>query len=284
MSTISVSLPADGETIDVADYNTPINTIVNEINGNLDNSNIDAAAAIDGSKLADNSVDITSKASSFDGWIEVADSWVYASATTITVPTNATTKYSVGDKIKLVQSGNTKYFYITGVAATVLTITGGTDYTLANEAISAINYSKAETPLGFPQYFAYSPTLSGRFNDSKWTKACKFTMKGKTVISSFAIIANTTTPMDGGTAEAIFTLPITSAALTAGADVMKIGDFTILDAGTIGLTGFVQHRSTTSAIIKYLADSGGNTAITSSAPFTWTTSDEIAGIFSYQAA
>jgi hypothetical protein len=56
MANISVSLPADGETIDAADYNTPINTIVNEINGNLDNSNIDAAAAIAGSKLADSAI------------------------------------------------------------------------------------------------------------------------------------------------------------------------------------------------------------------------------------
>jgi len=56
MANISVSLPSDGETIDVADYNTPINTIVNEINGGLDNSNITAAAAIAGSKLADVSV------------------------------------------------------------------------------------------------------------------------------------------------------------------------------------------------------------------------------------
>ena len=56
MANISVSLPSDGETVDVADYNTPINTIVNEINGGLDNSNIAAAAAIAGSKLADASL------------------------------------------------------------------------------------------------------------------------------------------------------------------------------------------------------------------------------------
>lgn len=56
MATVSVSLPADGTTIDAADYNTPITTIVNEINGNLDNANIDSAAAISGSKLADSSV------------------------------------------------------------------------------------------------------------------------------------------------------------------------------------------------------------------------------------
>jgi len=56
MGNISVSLPSDGQTIDVADYNTPVNTIVNEINGGLDNSNIAAAAAIAGTKLADTSI------------------------------------------------------------------------------------------------------------------------------------------------------------------------------------------------------------------------------------
>jgi hypothetical protein len=56
MSTISVSLPSDGDTIDVADYNTPINTIVNAINGGLDNANIKTAAAITGSKIADATV------------------------------------------------------------------------------------------------------------------------------------------------------------------------------------------------------------------------------------
>lgn len=57
--TISVSLPADGTTADVSDYNTPITTIVNAINGGLDNSNIVAAAGIAGSKLADKSVAVS---------------------------------------------------------------------------------------------------------------------------------------------------------------------------------------------------------------------------------
>ena len=40
MGTISVSLPSDGQTIDAADYNVPINTIVNTINGQLNADNI----------------------------------------------------------------------------------------------------------------------------------------------------------------------------------------------------------------------------------------------------
>ena len=53
MANVNVSLPSDGQTIDASDYGTPINTIVNDYNGNIDNSNIAAAAAIAGSKLAD---------------------------------------------------------------------------------------------------------------------------------------------------------------------------------------------------------------------------------------
>lgn len=56
MATVNISLPVDGDTIDAADYNTPITTIVNELNGNLSNANIATNAAVDGSKIADTSI------------------------------------------------------------------------------------------------------------------------------------------------------------------------------------------------------------------------------------
>lgn len=40
MGTISLTLPADGQTIDAADVNTPFNTIATVINGGLDSANI----------------------------------------------------------------------------------------------------------------------------------------------------------------------------------------------------------------------------------------------------
>jgi hypothetical protein len=87
------------------------------------------------------------------GWIPVADSWAYASADaptfTITVPSGAASIYGVGMRIKLTQT-TVKYFIITAVADTVLTVYGGTDYTLVNAAISAISYSAMKIPLGFP--------------------------------------------------------------------------------------------------------------------------------------
>lgn len=56
MGQVSVSLPSDGQTIDAADYNTPITTFINDYNSNIDNSNIATAAAIAGSKLASDGV------------------------------------------------------------------------------------------------------------------------------------------------------------------------------------------------------------------------------------
>lgn len=67
MGNISVSLPSDGTTADVSDYNNPINAIVNEFNGNIDNTNIKAGAAIDGTKIASNSIPNSALAGSITG-------------------------------------------------------------------------------------------------------------------------------------------------------------------------------------------------------------------------
>jgi hypothetical protein len=207
LGTVSISLPTDGTTADVADYNTPIQTIVDEINGGLDNDNIAPGAAIAGSKLADNSVNLGEKASDWDGWLEVTDSWVYASATTVTVPTDATTKYSVGDKVKFTQT-SVKYFYVTAVGATTLTLNGGSDYTVANAAISAVSYSKASTPLGFPQWFNYSPTVAG-FSANPTSTVNRFSITGRMVTAS--IYQPTGTPGTSNATTFTITAPVTSA-------------------------------------------------------------------------
>lgn len=94
-----------------------------------------------------------------DGWIPVSDSWAYASASTITVPSGAASLYKKGDKIKFTQT-TVKYFVITAVADTVLTIAVNTDYTVANAAISAIYYSHQENPIGFPEKFGFTSTVT----------------------------------------------------------------------------------------------------------------------------
>jgi len=92
------------------------------------------------------------------GWVATGESWTYASWSsttrigTITVPTDATTKYYAGMRIKITQStGGTKYGIIHLVASTLLTVFFPTGTTLNNEAITSPQYSIADTPLGFPK-------------------------------------------------------------------------------------------------------------------------------------
>lgn len=130
---------------------------------------------------------------------------------------------------------------------------------------------------------SWNPTLSGRFNNSKWNKDCAYTQIGKTVFFRMRLIANNATPMDGGTAEASFTLPVASvnysAALGLAADMPIISSqVRILDSGTAAYYGMVEWTSTTTA--KFRVSGAGGTYVapvsfTSTVPFTWTTSDEV---------
>ena len=88
-----------------------------------------------------------------NGWFTAIGSWTYASADNptgvITVPSGAASYYGVGDRIKITQT-TVKYFIVTAVTDTTLTVYGGTDFTLADAAISAMYYSHVKSPLGFP--------------------------------------------------------------------------------------------------------------------------------------
>jgi len=207
MGQVSVSLPADGSTIDAADYNTPINTLINDYNSNIDNSNIAAAAAIAGTKLADNSI------------------------------TNA--KLATG----------------------------------AGEAGGA--------------WTSWTPTLSGRFNNSKWTKTCTYTKVSRTVFFKMLLVANAATPMDGGTAEAIFTLPVTSINYVETAMPIISTQTRILDAGTAVFYGTTEWIDTTTAQIRLVNAAGTYTtptAITSAVPMTWASTDQIFVFGFYEAS
>lgn len=86
--------------------------------------------------------------------------WTYASATTINVPAGAASLYQVGGKVKLTQT-TVKYFYVVAVADELLTVTGGSDYTVANAAITNVYYSDRENPIGFPRFFNFATSPAG---------------------------------------------------------------------------------------------------------------------------
>lgn len=126
-----------GTPLTVAKGGTGAVTLAGVLKGNGTGAVTGAATAADVGAIANT------------GWVSPPGAWSYASATTITVPSGAASKYSPGMRVKLTQT-TVKYFLVTAVADTILTVYGGTDYTLANAAISAISYSTVKAPLGFP--------------------------------------------------------------------------------------------------------------------------------------
>jgi hypothetical protein len=100
-----------------------------------------------------------------DGWIYDTDTWTYVSATSFKIAgKNVAYRFPKGTKIKLVNDGSTKYFYV--VAATfstdtTITITGGSDYSLVSGTISGQAYSYAAAPQNFPQRFNWAPSFTG---------------------------------------------------------------------------------------------------------------------------
>lgn len=120
----------------------------------------------------------------WDGWIGSNETWTYVSSTTFTVASDVTGKYQLGDKIKLTQT-TAKYFYVIatptfGAGVTTITVSGGTDYTLANAAITSPFYSKVDNPQAFPGWFTYTTTYTG-WSANPSGQICRFAMSGRIV-------------------------------------------------------------------------------------------------------
>lgn len=134
---------------------------------------------------------------------------------------------------------------------------------------------------------SWTPTLSGRLNDAKWTKTCKYQQFGKTVMARLMMVASNATPMDGGSADALFTLPVTSTALTGTANTVVRGCGNAFDAtGNINWLQMTLNSTTIGCLRTFDSSSTYliQAAITSTIPYTWTTSDEISATFVYEAA
>lgn len=115
------------------------------------------ASATTSKKVKPNNILTASGGIPQDGWVAAGETWTYASADdptfTFTIAgVDKTTKYYPGMRVKLTQT-SAKYFIITKVAFstdTTVTIYGGTDYDLANAAITLPYYSVVKAPTAFP--------------------------------------------------------------------------------------------------------------------------------------
>lgn len=90
------------------------------------------------------------------GWVATGESWTYSSWTSgtrigvITVPSDATTKYTPGMRTRFSQTtGGTKYGIIVAVTTTTLTVFFPSGTTFTNETITSPVYSSIKVPYGF---------------------------------------------------------------------------------------------------------------------------------------
>jgi len=215
----------------------------------------------------------------WDGWISVSDTWTYASSTTINVPSGATAIYTKGDKIRLKQGGGYKYFYVVGVANTVLTVTGGSDYTVADATITDNYYSHASSPIGFPNYFNYTPEWTATTTNpslGNGTATGKFYLQGILCFTFGKIVTGNTTSFGSGVYS--FSLPITSI-ITDGGDSGLHGTGSAVRSGASRYQLLaVLNSATTVELDKTEPPFNG---ITESAPATWANPDSFTFTFVY---
>lgn len=115
------------------------------------------------------------------------------------------------------------------------------------------------------------------------TVVARFVRIGNLVKFQIALTFGSTTSISGNV---IFTLPATALA-TAMLDNSPLGVTTFLDSGTDSIFGYTSYHSTTQGKV-LVADNTGTypvqTILSSTVPFTWTTSDEIRIEGSYEAS
>lgn len=157
----------------------------------------------------------------YDGWITPTQTWTYASGDGTNVGTftvsgvDLTGVYNVGDRVKFTQT-TVKYGIITKVAFstdTTVTIYMGTDYTIANAAITSPAYSHDKSPVGFPM----SPT--------KWTITKALTTDRSTNSTSWATLTDTiTVPIGAFRISAKYPLMLATSTSTRSAAVTLSSD------------------------------------------------------------
>jgi hypothetical protein len=209
------------------------------------------------------------------GWISAGQTWTYASATTITVPSGAAAIYDVGDKIKLTDS-TVKYFYVVAVADTLLTVTGGSTYSLSGGAITLPYYSKAASPNGFPQWLPYTPTGVSASNS---TKTGRFILSGRRCLVQIYCIFT-----GGITFTTMPSLPITASANILYASALwpnGVAGYYDNGVGNYPYTLVPTVLGSGTTVVVYKTDTA-NTLISATVPITWANGDGFYLQFEYE--
>lgn len=197
-------------------------------------------------------VDTTTASIGNNGWSPATGTWTYASATTITVPSGATSIYQIGDKFKLTANSVVLYGYIVTVADTLLTVKGDA---LTNHAFTANYFSKSTNPQGFPTAFNYTPTITG-YGTPPSTPFARFHILGRIV---YVQVATGNATSNANT----FTVSLPVAAKTLSGATWRNKPSNLVDNGTNSTTAdfvFIDSGSSVAALAKNTSSVGFTTS------------------------
>lgn len=130
MGTVSLVLPSDGDTIDAADVNVPLNAIAAVINGGIDSTNITDASIVTGD-LADAAV-TPAKILAGTGSLWPLQSWT---PTWVNLTVGNGTQAS-----KYIQVGKTVFYRLSFILGSTSSISGDVTFTLP---VTSITYPGA---------------------------------------------------------------------------------------------------------------------------------------------
>lgn len=128
-----------------------------------------------------------------DGYDIFLPACTYVSATTFTIAGDWTAFFTPGLKLAVKQT-TWKYFYVAsssyGAPNTTVTITGGSDYTLANAAMTDVLVARVEVS-SFPEWINYVPAIVG-YSANPTNAVYRFRYVGRTGFISIVEGANGT--------------------------------------------------------------------------------------------
>ena len=206
-----------------------------------------------------------------DGWVGIIGTLTAATATTINTSVDLTSVIQKGDKLKLINSSSTKYFYVVSLTSTVITVTGEVD--LVAGAITSPQYSKIANPQGFKVAMPYTPTLTG-LTLGNGTVTAYITIIGNFVTVNITILCGSTTTFSSNNT---ISIPVTAIGVV-NYSFLRSAIQRYIGSSIPGLlvSGGTNLQLASSTVIgSFIAEA----VVTSTVPFTWGVNDSISAIF-----
>lgn len=156
-----------------------------------------------------------------NGWLKSAVDWTRTGNHTFTTSGDTTSVYQKGTRIRYKQGGSYEYGVVASsshaAGTTTVNLVPNTDFEMAASTVTDNYFSYMQTPVGYPTWFAYTPTWGGVSTPSG--AITRFKIDG-TAVTVFLWMPNVAT----GTATTFnMTGPVTSANISNSLWITRLG-------------------------------------------------------------